>query len=109
MTIACGVVYVVPGPLGGQEPGFAQDAAVIDLRCPVPDLRKGHPFPGQLLARLRLAGEQPSYVQPDNLIEMPCTDCRYHLRKQGRNVRRVLHRYDLAGECIATLVEEGQN
>jgi hypothetical protein len=82
---------------------------VIDLRCPVPDKRPdGHYTAGQLLARLRLAGEKPSFVHPDNLIEMPCDDCRYHLRKQGRRVRRVLHRYDLIGTCIATLIQEDE-
>lgn len=89
-------------------------AEVVDLRCPEPDWRHDsrgqlHPYPGQLLARLRLAGELPSFVQPDNLIEMPCDDCKYHLRKQGRPVRRVLHRYDLAGNCVATLVEERED
>lgn len=83
--------------------------AVVDLRCPEPDWRNGHPYPGQLLARLRLAGEKPSYIQPDNLIEMPCDDCKYHLKKRGRRVRTVLHRYDLAGNWITTLIQEDEN
>lgn len=78
----------------------------VDLRCPEPDWRNGHPFPGQLLARLRMAGGQPSFIHPDNLIELPCGDCKYHMRKGGRRVRTVLHRYDLAGTCVATLVVE---
>lgn len=84
---------------------------VLDLRCPEPDWRNGHPFPGQLLARLRLTGGQPSFIQPDNLIELPCDDCKYHLRrKQGRSgVRTVLHRYNLAGDCIATLIQEDES
>lgn len=85
------------------------EAEVVDLRCPVPDKRNGHLVPGQLLAKLRLAGLRPSFIQPDNLIEMPCDDCKYHLKKGGRKVRLVLHRYDLAGNCIATLVQEDES
>lgn len=79
---------------------------VVDLRCPQPVTRNGFCHPGRLLARLRLAGQQPSFVQPDNVIEMPCEECRYRMRKEGRPVRRVLHRYDMAGTWITTLVDE---
>lgn len=71
---------------------------VVDLRCPA--------NPSRLFARLRLIGEQPSYIQPDNLIEMACWDCRKMLEKRGRRVRRVLHRYDLSGTLISTLIED---
>ena len=69
-----------------------------ELRCPS--------NPSRLFARLRLSGEQPSYIQPDNLIEMACWDCRKLLGLSGRKVRRVLHRYDLAGNLVTTLVED---
>jgi len=69
-----------------------------ELRCPS--------NPSRLFARLKLSGEHPSYIQPDNLIEMACWDCRKLLERSGRRVRRVLHRYDLAGTLIATLVED---
>ena len=83
------------------------DAApeLVDLRCPS-DLpgRDGDCHPGRLLARVRGAGEQPSYVHPDNLIELACADCRTKLRKSGRPAARVLHRFDFTGTLIETLV-----
>lgn len=82
-------------------------ARTVDVRCPVgmpgPD---GTCRPGKLLLKLRQAGGQPQYVHPDNLIELPCDDCRKRLRKSGREVRRVLHRYNFIGELIETLVRE---
>lgn len=75
----------------------------LDLRCP-----QGGPHgdeTGKLLARLQLAGET-TWVQPDNLIELACHDCRGRLRKQGRDVARVLHRFNMAGELVTTLVVE---
>jgi hypothetical protein len=83
------------------------EAREIEVRCPVghrfPD---GHCRPGRLLFKLKVAGEQPSFIQPDNLIEMPCEDCRYRLRQRGARVKRVLHRFDLAGNLVATLTDD---
>jgi len=87
---------------------MTQVPEVLDLRCPQPVKRNGYCHPGRLLARLRLSGQLPSFVQPENVIEMPCDECRYRLRKQGRRVRRVLHRYDLAGQCVGTLTDEDE-
>lgn len=82
---------------------------VVELRCPVEYPRQdGSCHPGKLLALLRLSGDRPSFVQPDNLIEMPCQDCMRRLRKVRSDVRRVLHRYDMSGELIETLVVDGQ-
>lgn len=75
-----------------------EQPGVVDLRCPS--------NPSKLFAKLRLSGEQPSYIQPDNLIEMACWDCRKKLERSGRKARRVLHRYDLSGALISTLVED---
>lgn len=69
-----------------------------ELRCPS--------NPSRLFARLKLTGERASFIQPDNLIEMSCYDCRKLLERSGRSARRVLHRYDMAGTLIATLVED---
>lgn len=78
----------------------------IEVRCPVPKaLPSGHCIPGQLLMKLRLSGEIPSYVYPDNLIELACEDCRASLRKRGVRVKRVLHRFNLAGQLIETLTD----
>jgi hypothetical protein len=80
----------------------------VDLRCPVGRLH-GESGAGGLLARLVLNGERPSFVQPDNLIEMACADCRTRLRGEGRTaVRRVLHRYDFGGSLVETLVVEDE-
>jgi hypothetical protein len=78
----------------------------VEVRCPVPrQLPNGHCIPGQLLLKLRLSGEIPSYVYPDNLIELACEDCRAALRKRGIRVKRVLHRFDLAGTLVETLTD----
>lgn len=78
---------------------------VVDVRCPVEQRREdGTCHPGRLLLKIHQAGERPAYVHPDNLIELYCEDCTRRLRKRGRRVRRVLHRYDFIGELIETLV-----
>jgi hypothetical protein len=78
----------------------------IEIRCPATiPLPNGECPPGKLLMKLLVAGEVPSFVQPDNLIELPCDDCRGRLRKHGVIVRRVLHRFDLTGQLVATLTD----
>jgi hypothetical protein len=78
----------------------------VEIRCPVPQqLPGGHCRPGKLLVKLRLGGGIPSYVYPDNLIELPCDECRARLRKRGVSVQRVLHRFDLAGTLVETLTD----
>lgn len=73
----------------------------LELRCPEP---WGVCSAGRLLAKLRTAGQRPSYVHPDNLIELECKDCKARRRKSGQPVRRVLHRYDFLGQLVETLV-----
>jgi hypothetical protein len=78
----------------------------VEVRCPVPqELPDGECRPGKVLLKLRLAGGMPSYVQPDNLIELSCEHCRTRLRKRGFRVKKVLHRYDLAGNLVETLTD----
>jgi len=80
---------------------------VVDVRCPVGLPREDDAcHPGKLLLKLRLSGERPAYVHPDNLIELYCEDCTRRLRRFRPNVRRVLHRYDFIGTLIETLVVE---
>lgn len=72
---------------------------VLEYRCPLGARR--------LFMRMIQRGERPSYIQPDNLIEFSCYDCRHRMEQQsGRRARRVLHRYDLAGTLVETLVVE---
>ncbi len=80
---------------------------LVEVRCPADyeDPVTGTCHPGKLFLLLRMSGEQPSYVHPDNLIELSCQYCKRRLVKDGRPVRRVLHRYDLAGNLIETLTE----
>lgn len=75
---------------------MSADVAEIELRCPVGARR--------LFARMLQRGERPSYVHPDNLIEFSCYDCRHDMAQRGKPCRRVLHRYDIAGNLIETLV-----
>lgn len=80
----------------------------VEIRCPQPvRTRNGECSPGHLFAILVCSGGQPSFVQPDNLMELACSNCRKALeRDEGRQVHRVLHRYNLAGELVETLVDE---
>ena len=77
-------------------------APELELRCP----DHFRCAAGRLLAKLRLSGQKPSYVHPDNLIELECQDCKVRMRKNGRQVARVLHRYDFLGQWVQTLIVE---
>jgi hypothetical protein len=73
-----------------------EGVAVVDLRC--------DQEPHKLLARLRLEGEQPRYVHPENLIELSCRECsRAFSERRGERVR-VRHRFSFAGDLVATVV-----
>lgn len=83
------------------------DPGDIELRCPVGhDRGDGTCSPGKLFALLRITGEQPSFIKPDNLIEMACPECKRRLVQRGTAAKRVLHRYNFAGELVDTLVEQ---
>jgi hypothetical protein len=79
-------------------PDVAADLYEVDLRCPE--------TAGKLLGKIHRAGRQPSFVQPDNLIELACDSCKLARRRAGRPVIRVLHRYSILGELVETLVVE---
>jgi hypothetical protein len=85
-------------------PSVETAAGSIELRCP--DALHGDCDAGKLLAKIRLSGERPTFVHPENLIELACDHCKAVRRRQGTPVRRVLHRYDLLGELIETLIIE---
>lgn len=68
----------------------------VEIRCPV--------GPRRLLSKLLLSGERPSVVE-GNLIEFSCDDCKRTHRRRRRYVTRVLHRYDLTGELIETIIQ----
>lgn len=68
-----------------------------ELRCPV--------GPGRLLLKLLYQDGHPEIVN-GNLVELACSDCKRTLRKQGRPVARVLHRFNLAGELVESIFQE---
>ena len=70
---------------------------LIEVRCPT--------GPKRLLAKVRSRGERPAVVE-GNLIEFSCADCRRALRNSGRPVGHVLHRYNVLGELVETVVTE---
>jgi len=72
-------------------------AVEVELRCT-------ESF-GKLLGKLFHSG-MPLAVDPDNLAELPCADCKRRLRQQGRPVRFVLHRYNAIGELVDTSIVE---
>lgn len=75
-------------------------------RCPLGGTRTEECNPGKLFTVLHLAGDKPTFVHPENLIEMYCLDCKRQLAARGRTVKRVLHRYDFAGTLVTTFIEE---
>lgn len=81
----------------------------VEIRCPEPVRKRGQCHPGKLFTVLHLAGEQPSYIQPDNLIEMACLDCKRAELGRGHRVRHVKHRYDFAGNLVDTILIEEES
>jgi len=77
----------------------AHSGGVVELRCPV--------GPRRLFAKLRLSGVRPPVTQ-DNLIELSCSDCRRSLRAEGKAVQFVLHRFDIVGMLIETVLVDGE-
>lgn len=70
----------------------------VEIRCPV--------GPRRLLSKLLMAGEQPKHAE-GNLIEFACDDCKRELRKRRTDtIVRVLHRYNLAGVLVETIIEQ---
>lgn len=67
----------------------------VDVRCPVD--------PRHLFMKLVTDGERPVVVQPGNLMEFFCKVCTRNAREMDHSVRRVLHRFDLAGSLVESL------
>ena len=65
-----------------------------ELRCPV--------HPRRLF--MRIGGPR---VVAGNLIEVACDDCRKDMRRNGAQVLRVLHRYNVLGDLVETEVING--
>ena len=67
----------------------------VDFRCPA------HPV------RLLLRIGKPVVIDGANLIEVACRDCRTDYRKAGVDATLVLHRFNVLGELIETVVDSG--
>lgn len=61
---------------------------LVDLRCPE--------SMGKLLGRTR------PVLHADGMVELACGNCTREFRRAGLNVARVVHRYNLLGEPLAT-------
>jgi hypothetical protein len=72
------------------------DAGRKDMRCDA----------GRLLGKVLVSGEQPTFVRPENLIELACDGCKADYRHRGHSVQRVLHRFNILGELVETLIVE---
>lgn len=70
-----------------------------EVRCPT--------GPRALLAKV-LPGEK-KYVDNGQLLELACRDCAKLYRKNDPEVARVLHRYNILGELINTMVERRES
>lgn len=68
----------------------------VDLRCPV--------GPKKLLAKMVTDGNRPHIVS-GNLVELNCDFCKQSRRRQGQQVNRVLHRFNLAGELVEDVIQ----
>jgi hypothetical protein len=73
---------------------------LVEVRCPV--------GPRRLFTKLRLDPASVRYLQPENWIEMSCADCRTQLRRRGRQVVHVMHRYAFTGDLVQTVLVYGE-
>jgi hypothetical protein len=54
---------------------------------------------------MRIDQQKPSYLLPDNLIELSCRDCTKEARRDDPSVVRVLHLFDFAGDFARSEIE----
>lgn len=69
----------------------------VELRCP-----EG---PRRLLSKVLVSGDKPT-ITDDNLVELTCPDCKRILRQNGQQVFRVLHRFNLWGDLVQSVVQD---
>lgn len=68
----------------------------VEIRCPV--------GPRRLFLKMLADGDK-LVITDGNLLELACSDCKRLLRdKHGIHSSRVLHRYDLAGSLVETVI-----
>lgn len=69
----------------------------VELRCPT--------GPRALLGKMVQNGEQKQYVDSGQLLELNCRDCARDMRADEPDVARVLHRYNVIGKLVESVVE----
>lgn len=72
--------------------------SIVEVRCPV--------GPQRLFTKLSLGKESISYVHPENLMEVTCSDCARRLSRDTGKRMRVFHRYNFLGEFVETVAVE---
>lgn len=68
---------------------------IVEVRCPVGFRR--------LFTRMRLGQVEHRYVSHGNWLEFSCEDCAKLIERDTGTRRRVLHRYNFAGELVETI------
>jgi hypothetical protein len=69
----------------------------VELRCPI--------GPKALLAKVIKQGDGTRRTE-GNLLELACRDCAKQLRKKNPEVKRVLHRFNILGELVESVVQD---
>lgn len=73
---------------------------LIELRCPL--------GPKALLAKSVVYGDIAHVNKELNLMEIACRDCAKRARQNNPKVRRVLHRFDVLGFPVESVVQEDE-
>lgn len=68
---------------------------IVEVRCPVGFRR--------LFTRMQLGEVEYRYVAHGNWLEFSCDDCAKLVNQHYASPRRVLHRYNFAGELVETI------
>lgn len=71
------------------------EVEVLELRC-----TEGF---GKLLGKWFRTG-MPLPVDPENMAELPCADCKRRMKREHPEIRFVLHRFNVLGELVDTIV-----
>jgi hypothetical protein len=72
-----------------------REEQLVDLRCPL--------GPRQLLARV-IQNDDHHAMTSDNLLELRCRDCAKWARREDPTVTQVLHRFNVLGELVESVV-----
>lgn len=71
----------------------------VEIRCPLGNQRMF----GKLLVDSQLSKESPRVVE-GNLVEFSCSECKRTLHSRGMTLSRVLHRYNILGELVESIL-----